>query len=304
MNQTVQSVGWDFDSDVDEILQLTAPDIEDGPRERLREMVCKYRDVFALRDSELGTTDLVEHHIVTTDSKPIKIPAHRIAPVKLHKVEEEMTSILERGVKQPSNSRYSDPIVLVKKDGSTPFCADYRALNSVTAKDAFPIPKIAQTFDALRGATYFSSMDLASGYWLVPTAEEDRHKTAFVTPDGGLYEYLKMPFGLSNAPGTFQRLMNKVFRRHLRKCVLIFLDDVLVYSENEEEHLERLQLVFETVRQANLKLKPKKCRLFQKRVVFLSHVISSDSVSLDPKKIIAIGNWPVPKTVKQVKSFV
>ena len=182
VTQTLQSVVWKYDSDVERILQLTAPDMEDGPRERLRELVCKYRDVFALRDSELGTTDLVEHHIVTTDSKPIKIPAYRISPAKLHIVEEEVTSMLERGVIQPSSSPYSAPIVLVKKkDGSTRFCVDYRALNSVTIKDAFPIPKIAQTFDALRGAKFFSSMDLASGYWQVPIAEKDRHKTAFVT---------------------------------------------------------------------------------------------------------------------------
>ena len=305
VTQTVQSVGWEYDSDVERILQLTAPDMEDGPRERLRELVCKYRDVFALRDSELGTTDLVEHHIVTTDSKPIKIPAHRISPAKLHIVEEEVTSMLERGVIQSSSSPYSAPIVLVKKkDGSTRFCVDYRALNSVTIKDAFPIPKIAQTFDALRGAKFFSSMDLASGYWQVPIAEEDRHKTAFVTPDGGLYEYLKMPFGLPNAPGTFQRLMNELFRRHLWKWELIFLDDVLVYRENEEDHLQRLEMVFQTLRQANLKLKPKKCRLFQKQVVFLSHVISADGVSPDPEKVSTVSDWPVRKTVKQVRSFV
>ena len=144
-------------------------------------------------------------------------------------------------------------------------------------------------------------MDLASGYWQV---EEDRHKRAFVTPDGGIYEYLKMPFGLSNAPGTFQRLINELFRRHLWKWVLIFLDDVLVYSENEEDHLQRLEMVFQTLRQANLKLKPKKCRLFQKQVTFLSPVISVDDVSPDPEKVSAVSDWPVPKTVKQVRSFV
>ena len=129
-----------------------------------------------------------------------------------------MFSILEWGVIQPSNSPISAPIVLVKKkDGSTPFCVDYRALNSVTIKDAFPIPKIAQIFDTLLGAKYFSSMDLASGYRQVRTAERDQHKTAIVTPDGGLYENLKMPCGLSNALGTFNRVVRKLFRRHLWK---------------------------------------------------------------------------------------
>ena len=136
--------------------------------------------------------------------------------------------MLERGVIQPSRSPYSAPIVLQKKkDGSWRFCVDYRKLNDVTVKDAYPMPNQAQVFDALRGNTFFSSVDLASGYWQVPVAAEHRHKTAFVTPDGGLYEYVPMPFGMSNAPATFQRLMNELFQQSLHQTNLIFLDDVL-----------------------------------------------------------------------------
>ena len=167
---------------------------------------------------------------------------------------------------QPSKSPYSAPIVLqTKKDGSWRFCVDYRKLNDVTVKEAFLIPKIHQTFDALTGQKYFSSLDLASGYWQVPVAEEDRHKTAFVTPDGGFYEYVMMPFGLSNAPGTFQRLMNELFRDHLWKWALVFLDDVLVYSKCEDDHFAHLKATFQLLRDANLKLKPKKCRLVRKK---------------------------------------
>ena len=163
---------------------------------------------------------------------------------------------------QPSKRPYSEPIVLqTKKDGSWRFCVDYRKLNDVTAKDAFPIPKIHQTFDALNGQKYFSSLDLASGYWQVPVAEEDRHNTAFVTPDGGFYEYVMMPFGLSNAPETFQRLMNELFRDNLWKWALVFLDDVLVYSKCEDDHFAHLKATFQLQRDANLKLKPTKCRL-------------------------------------------
>ena len=183
-------------------------------------------------------------------------------------------------------------------------CIDYRKLNDVTIKDAFPIPKIDQSFDALKEAKVFSSMDLASGYWQIPVAPEHCHKTAFVTPDGGLYEYVRMPFGLSNAPGTFQRLMNEVFRDYLYKFILIFLDDVLAYSTNKADHLGHLRTIFQTLRALNLKLKPKKCKLFQREVVYLSHIIGNGGAKPDPDKVSAVKHWPVPKTVKQIRSFV
>ena len=219
-------------------------------------------------------------------------------------IRDEVKSMLEKGVIQPSKSPYSAPIVLqTKKDGSWRFCVDYRKLNDVTVKDAFPIPKIHQTFDALNGQKYFSSLDLASGYWQVPVAEEDRHKTAFVTPDEGFYEYVMMPFGLSNAPGTFQRLMNELFRDHLWKWALVFLDDVLVYSKCEDLHSAYLKATFQLLREANLKLKPKKCRLVQKEVTYLNHIIGNEGIQVDPKKVEVVENWPVPKTVIGVRSF-
>ena len=294
-----------LDDEVEQILRMAATGMPDQERGKLRELVREYRDVFALTNSELGITDIVHHRIETGDSKPIKLPPHRISPAKIPVIQKELQEMLNQGVVQPSNSPYSAPIVLVKKkDGSTRFCVDYRKLNDVTIKDAFRIPKIDQTFDALRGAKFFSSLDLASGYWQVPVAPEHRNKTAFVTPDGGLYEFVRMPFGLSNAPGTFQRLMNELFREHLYKFVLIFLDDVLTYSLTEEEHLEQLKIVFKRLRVANLKLKPKKCRLFQKQVVYLTHIIGNDGVRLDPNKVAAVREWPQPKTVRQVRSFV
>ena len=144
-------------------------------------------------------------------------------------------------------------------------CIDYRKLNEVTVKDAYPLPRIGQTIDALQEAGVFSSLDLASGYWQIPVAPEDRHKTAFCTPDGGLYECLKMPFGLTNAPPTFQRYMNDVFKELLWKFVSIFLDDVLTYSKTPEEHLAHLRKVFQELRMAGLKLQPKKMQFVPKR---------------------------------------
>ena len=294
-----------LEQDVEKILALSAENVTGREREVLAALVTEYRDVFALNDDELGCTDVAEHHIETGDSDPIKIPPHRIAPAKLPIVQQEVEDMLKRGVIQHSNSPYSAPIVLArKKDGSWRFCVDYRRLNEVTVKDAFPIPKIEQTFDALNGAKLFSTLDLASGYWQVPVAPEDRHKTAFVTPDGGLYEYVRMPFGLTNAPGTFQRLMNNLFAQYIYKGVLIFLDDVLLYSGDVDQHMQNLRITFETLREANLRLKPKKCKFFQKQVDYLGHTIQADGTSPDPGKVEAVKEWPVPKNVTDVRSFV
>ena len=162
------------------------------------------------------------------------------------------------------NSPYSAPIVLVtKKDGSNRLCTDFRRLNEVTKKDAFPLPQIDQILDHLHGATIFSSLDLASGLCQVPLAESAMPKTAFVTPDGGHYEYLRLPFGLCNAPGTFQQLMTSIINEYLFSFVLIFLDDVLVFSRNVEEHEKHMRIVFHALRQANLKLKPKNAASFK-----------------------------------------
>ena len=219
-------------------------------------------------------------------------------------VQEEIKEMLDKGVIVPSKSPYSSPIVMVpKKDGTNRMCIDYRKLNEITTKDAYPLPRIGQTIDALQGAGYFSSLDLASGYWQVPVAEKDRHKTAFCTPEGGLYEFVKMPLGLTNAPATFQRLMNKIFKEDIFKHVLIFLDDLLVYSETPEEHLEHLEKVFLKLRAAGLKSKPKKCDLFKTQVNYLGHVLDKTGIRPDPKKLEAVRDWERPKTVTQVKSF-
>ena len=245
--------------ELEHICSLAIPDINQQTDDR-RTLLREFRDVFAMNDNELGQTHLVQHEIDTGDTLPIKLAPHRLAPGKITVVKKEIEDMLARNIIRPSNSPYSAPIVLVtKKDGSNRMCTDFRRLNEVTKKDAFPLPRIDQILDHLHGATIFSSLDLASGYWQVPLAESAIPKTAFVTPDGGHYEYLRRPFGLCNAPGTFQRLMTSIFNEYLFSFVLIFLDDVLVFSRNVEEHEKHMRLVFHALRQANLKLKPKKC---------------------------------------------
>ena len=195
-------------------------------------MIGIYRDVFALAKDPLGSAIGTEHFIDTNDNPPFKIAPYKVLPYKLPAMQEEINEMLYKGVIVPSKSPYSSTIVMVpKKDGTNWMCIDYRKLNEITTKDAYPLPRIGQTIDALQGAGCFSSLDLASGYWQARVAEKDRHKTAFCTPEGGLYEFVKMPFVLTNAPATFQRLMNEIFKDDLLKHVLIFLEDLLVYSE-------------------------------------------------------------------------
>ena len=211
--------------------------------------------------------------------------------------------MLEQGVVEPSDSPWAAPIVLVrKKDGTTRFCVDYRKLNNVTRKDAFPIPHIGDTLDTLGGSQWFCTMDLASGYWQIGMDDKDKSKTAFTT-HRGLYQFNVMPFGLSCAPATFSRVMELVLRGLQWDRCLVYLDDIIVFGRTFGQTIENLEKVFSRLRTANLKLKAKKCHMFQEEVAFLGHIVSADGVRCDPAKVSAVRNWEVPKTVLELRSF-
>ena len=265
-------------------------------QDSLRALLNEYRDIFAVTPEELGRTNLVHHHIDTGNHPPLRSRPYRVPHAQKETIENHINDMLSRDVIQPSASPWASPVVLVPKpDGSSRFCCDFRNLNKITKKDSYPLPLISESLEALGGAKVFSSMDLMSGYWQVEMDPASREKTAFIT-HAGLYEFTTMPFGLCNAPGTFQRLMECVLRGLTWQIALIYLDDVLVYSRTFEEHLQHLRLVFDRFREAGLKLKPSKCHFGQTKVNYLGHVITPEGLQPDPVKVKVVQEYPVPKT--------
>ena len=287
-----------------ELFENSSKHLNENEKHNFKTLLIKYQNAFSKDSKDLGTTDLIEHNINTGNANPIRQPPRRIPLSKLKDAEEEIQNMASSGVIEPSYGPWSSPVVLVKKkDGSTRFCVDYRKLNDVTIKDSHPLPRIDDTLDALSGAKIFSVLDLRSGYWNVKISDKDKPKTAFSIPGSGLWQFTKMSFGLCNAPATFVRLMEKVLRGLSWKICLVYLDDIIVYSNSFEQHLENLSQVFDCLCKADLKMSPKKCSLFKDQVLFLGHVVSAGGISTDPTKLESVTNWPVPKTVKQVRSF-
>ena len=277
--------------------------LEESEKMSLYQLLLAYSDVFSSSGTDLGRTGVIQHRITTTTTSPIRQPIRRIPPYRREEVQQLLREMQEKDVIQRSSSPWASPIVLVtKKDGSTRFCVDYRRLNEVTRKDAYPLPRIDMTLDTLAGARWFSTLDLVSGYWQVEVAEEDRNKTAFCTTEG-LFEFKVMPFGLCNAPATFQRLMDFVLAGLNWAHCLVYLDDVIVLGRSFSEHLLNLQMVFARLREAGLMLKPAKCTLFREEVQFLGHLVSREGVRADPANVERVATWPTPTTKREVQQF-
>ena len=244
----------------------------------------KYADIFETNSNEYGKAKNVTHRIDTGSSKPFNQPPHRASPVERETIRIMTEEMISNKVIQPSVSPWASPVVLVnKKNGKKRFCIDFRKLNLVTTRDVYPIPRIEDCLAALGGNVFFSSFDLLSGFWQIPMHEEDKKKTAFVV-EGGLYEFTVMPFGLTNATATFQRYMDMVLASLKWNSLLVFLDDICVFSKSLREHLVRIEATLERFRAFGLKLNPEKCRILQQEFTYLGHAISEEGIKPDNQR--------------------
>ena len=262
-----------------------------------------FADIFA-EPKGLPPVRAHDHHIVLKPgTAPVVVWPYRSSAAHKDELERQCAAMMYQGIVRRSASVFSSPVILVMKpDGSWRFCVDYRALNALTVKDAFPIPVVDELLDELHCARFFTKLDLRSGYHQVHMRPEDIHKTAFCTHDG-LYEFLVMPFGLCNAPATFQALMNDVLRPFLCRFILVFFDDILIYSKTWADHLRHLRAVLSKLRQHRLFVKRSKCAFGVTSVSYLGHIISEAGVAMDPTKVQAIHDWPVPRSARAVRGF-
>ena len=272
---------------------------------RAKPIVAEYIDVFP-KDlpSHLPPDRAVGHTIpLEPGASPPFSGMYRHSPLELQEIKAQVAKLLSQQRIEPSSSPYGSPVIFVqKKDGSLRMCVDYRRVNALTRKSKYPLPRIDELIDQLHGARYFTSMDLQAGYYQIRIAPADVEKTAFRTPYG-LYQFRVLPFGLTNAPATFQRAMNDIFRDYIGVFVLIYLDDILIYSKTEEEHENHLRLVLQRLREHQLYAKLSKCDFFQPELRFLGHIVGQHGIKVDPDKVRAVADWPTPTNVSEVRSF-
>jgi hypothetical protein len=270
------------------LLEKADADLSGDEREKLRQFLREQEGVFKAALAPPGAALAIPHEIDTQGHTPIKRQRYQLSVKESEVTRQETGKLWTGGVVRRSQSPWSFPVVLIpKKDGTLCFCVDYRDLNAITKKDAYPLPLIDDLLDSVQGSRYRSSMDLMTGYWQVPVKESDREKTAFATPDG-LFEFNVLPMGLSNAPGTFQRNMEQLLQGLVWTCCLVYIDDIIVFSRTFDDHLRDLAHVFDRLRQGNMYLKPAKCAFFRKELPFLGHLLTNDGLKPNPAKVAAV----------------
>lgn len=286
-----------------DLFERSTSGLEEKQRLQLKRLLNEYADVFSSSEFDIGNFRAIEHAIDTGDARPIKQRFRRTPSCFVGEEEKHLEKMLKADVIEPSMSEWaSSPVLVRKRDGSVRWCIDYRALNNVTRKDVFPLPLVEECIDTLSGNMWFSKLDATWGYWQIKVKDEDRCKTAFTTKYG-LYHFKRMPFGLTNAPSTFSRVMSLVLRGLHWNIVLAFLDDVLVLGDDFEGHLDNLAQVFQRFREYGIKLKAKKCDLFQTEVEYLGRVVGRNGLELSKGSIETMRNWQPPRCTKDVERF-
>lgn len=288
--------------------KLKSEDSNSEELRHLKNLISRNQDLFFKEGDNLTCVKDVKHQIITNNAQPIYSKTYRFPKVHEEEVNKQVKEMLEQDIIQPSSSPYNSPIWIVPKKidnaGTQKWriVIDYRKLNDITIDDKFPIPNIESLFDKLGRAQYFTTLDLAKGFHQILVDENDQPKTAFSTPQGH-YEFKRMPFGLKNAPATFQRMINHVLREHINKICVVYLDDILIFSTSLQEHIEAINEIFRKLREFNLKVQADKCKFFAKKTEYLGHILTQEGIMPNDKKIEVIKNIKLPKTPKQIKSF-
>lgn len=306
-NSQRHTIYWKKQTNTASEAPLTAVKIEQTtPQaiEQIQAVVTEFRDVFDNRLRQ-PTTNAAVMEIKLKTNKPVNTRPYRYAPAKKKVIYEEVENMLAAGVIQPSHSAYNSPIVIVsKKDGKPRFCVDYRKLNTITEDEVSQLPPIHETVKELGAAKIFTALDLKSGFWQIPLAEESRKYTAFTLPDGSSYEFRVMPFGLKNGPAAFQKLITKVLAGLIDECVKVYMDDIIIFSESMEDHIRHLHLVLERLRAHNLWVSVEKCRFAVPELEYLGHKVTADATYPLDRHSTKVQGFTVPKTVKQLRSFI
>ena len=272
-------------------------------KERLLQSMIKNRQVFSSGEWDIGLTDKIEHEIKLTDDRPFRERSRRIALADLDDLKEHLQQLCDNNIIVESRSQYASPIVIVrKKNGELRLCVDYRKLNSRTLPDQYAVPLVQEALDCLNGCTWFSVIDLKSGYYQIPMKKEDQEKTAFICPLG-FYEFKRLPQGIKGAPATFQRLMERCMAGLNLVEALVYMDDIIVFARSLEEMELRMTKVMSRLAEFGLKVSPDKCQICCKSVKYLGHIVSERGVQTDPEKVMALRSWPRPRNVKELRSF-
>ena len=305
MGMTLRIGQQEWDPRLDAVTVDSPPGLRSCTEEQRKKLEAFLVEELGRFDLLTGLTHMAKHRIrLKTGAEPIK---HRYTPknpVTQAIIDEEVSRMLAEGIIEPSNSPWSSPVVVVKKkNGKRRFCIDFRRVNEVTEKDAYPLPQVQATLEKLRGAKYISTIDLTNGYWQIPLDHESRPITAFTVPGRGLFQFRRMPFGLHSAPATFQRLLDQIIGPQLEPRAFAYLDDIIVLGSTFEEHFDNLREVLQRLRAAGLKLNKEKCQFGRTELQYLGHTVTERGVATDPEKVQAIARIPAPTNLRELRRF-